>query len=51
MRILWTTSQGVDPRLGRVLPAIRADVVVSAVVGGVPVYVTATEAHCDPSKR
>ncbi|TDC74031.1 WD40 repeat domain-containing protein [Actinomadura sp. 7K507] len=47
MRVVWTTSSGADPRLRRVLPGIRADAVVGAVVGGVPVYVTATEPHYD----
>lgn len=47
MRILWTTNAGDDPRLTRVLPAIRGNAVAGAVVGGVPVYVTSTEPHYD----
>ncbi|MFD0203419.1 MULTISPECIES: WD40 repeat domain-containing protein [Saccharothrix] len=47
MRILWTTSRGTDPRLARVLPAVRGDAVARAVVDGVPVHVTATEPHYD----
>ncbi|WUI01331.1 WD40 repeat domain-containing protein [Spirillospora sp. NBC_00431] len=47
VRTVWTTSQGPDPRLHLVLPGIRADAVAAAVVGGVPVYVSATEPHFD----
>ncbi|WP_433187562.1 WD40 repeat domain-containing protein [Actinoallomurus sp. CA-150999] len=47
MRIVWTTSSGADPRLCRAFPQARADAVVSAVVDGVPVYVTATDVHYD----
>lgn len=47
MRIVWTTDPGDDPRLLRVLPRIRAGAVAGAVLGGVPVYVTATGPHYD----
>ncbi|MFD0856492.1 WD40 repeat domain-containing protein, partial [Actinomadura adrarensis] len=47
MRVVWTTSTGADPRLTRVLPGPRADAVAQALVGGVPVFVTATDPHYD----
>ncbi|WP_344948688.1 WD40 repeat domain-containing protein [Actinomadura miaoliensis] len=47
MRIVWTTGSDADPRLSRVVQGVRGDAVVSAVVGGKPVYVTATDAHYD----
>src|SRR5690606_19645043 len=47
VRIVWTTDPGDDPRLLRVLPRIRAGAVAGAVLGGVPVYVTATGPHYD----
>jgi WD40 repeat protein len=47
VRTLWTTSAGADPRLERVIPAVRADVVACAVVGAAEVFVTSTGSHHD----
>ena len=47
VRTVWTTAGDPDPRLLRVMTGIRGDAVARAVVGGVPVLVTAVEAHDD----
>jgi WD40 repeat protein len=47
VRTLWTTSAGADPRLERVIPAVRADVVACAVVRAAEVLVTSTGSHYD----